>query len=207
MAMLYGCTVLVDPNLERVDLDGTSVLWTGRLLDDLIPDEERFDFLWALHPDEFHEIKMHGRLVKTPRWQQAYGADYVYTGNTNRALSTPPALAALLEWTKTTFHPAINGLLLNWYDGGHAHYIGKHRDSTVNMVSGAPIVIVSFGDARTFRLRPYGGTGYQDFDADDGSVIVIPYETNKRWTHEVPHFARNRGRRISVTLRAFTASA
>lgn len=25
---------------------------------------------------------MHGRKVKTPRWQQAYGADYRYTGNT-----------------------------------------------------------------------------------------------------------------------------
>ena len=36
----------------------------------------QFDALWQMHPQVFHEIKMHGQLVKTPRWQQAYGVDY-----------------------------------------------------------------------------------------------------------------------------------
>ena len=39
---------------------------------------------------------MHGRAVKPPRWQQAYGADYRYTGNTNRALPVPDELAPLV---------------------------------------------------------------------------------------------------------------
>jgi hypothetical protein len=40
---------------------------------------------------------------------------------------------------------------------------------------------------------------------DDGTVIVIPWRTNQRWTHQVLHRAADTGRRISVTLRAFAA--
>jgi len=34
--------------------------------------EANFEELWNLHPPDFHELLMHGRLVKTPRWQQAH---------------------------------------------------------------------------------------------------------------------------------------
>ena len=73
-------------------------------------------------------------------------------------------------------------------------------------VEGAPIVTVSFGARRTFRLRPWRAKGLKDFDADDASVFVLPYETNLAFTHEVPHSARVEGRRISVTLRAFVTT-
>ncbi|MBN8616275.1 MAG: alpha-ketoglutarate-dependent dioxygenase AlkB [Deltaproteobacteria bacterium] len=145
---------------------------------------------------------MHGRPVKTPRWQQAYGADYVYTRNVNRALDVPIELEPLHAWAREQIDPRLNGLLLNWYDAESGHYIGKHRDSTINMVHGAPIVTVSYGGERRFRLRPWRAEGMRDFRAVDGAVFVLPYDTNKAWTHEVPHAARG-GRRISVTLRAF----
>jgi alkylated DNA repair dioxygenase AlkB len=97
----------------------------------------------------------------------------------------------------------VKGVVVNWYDGKLGHYIGKHRDSIVNMIPGAPIVSVSFGEERVFRLRPWKGTGYRDFPAKNGSVLVIPFATNRHWTHEVPHSTKSQGRRISVTMRAF----
>ncbi|MEZ0228302.1 MAG: alpha-ketoglutarate-dependent dioxygenase AlkB [Planctomycetota bacterium] len=166
-----------------------------------------FDHLWALHPADYHEIEIHGRAVKTPRWQQAYGADYHYTGRVNRALPVPPGLEPLVAWTRATVDPRLNGVLLNWYDAAHEHYIGKHRDSTVNMVPGSPIVTISLGATRTFRLRPWRAKGTEDFEAAHGTVFVMPFATNLAWTHEVPHFAKDRGRRISVTLRAFATGA
>ncbi|AKF08588.1 alpha-ketoglutarate-dependent dioxygenase AlkB [Sandaracinus amylolyticus] len=194
----------LDPALfTRHALDETHALHEGELPPALRPDAATFERLWALHPDAFHEIKMHGRLVKTPRWQQAYGADYRYTGNVNRALPVPPELEALHEWARTMIDPRLNGLLLNWYDAAHEHYIGKHRDSTINMVEGTPIVTVSFGSERAFRLRPWRAQGLRDFAVRDGTVLVMPWETNLAYTHEVPHAARSEGRRISVTLRAF----
>lgn len=191
--------------LRSVALDAEHVVEVGMMPAALVPDAAGFAALWDLHPGDFHEILMHGRKVKTPRWQQAFGADYRYTGNVNRALPVPDALAPLHDWIREHIDPRLNGLLLNWYDAERAHYIGKHRDSTINMIVGAPIVTVSFGAERTFRLRPWKGSGLRDFDARDGTVFVIPYETNLAWTHEVPHSGKSQGRRISITLRAFEA--
>jgi alkylated DNA repair dioxygenase AlkB len=92
--------------------------------------------------------------------------------------------------------------VVNWYDGALGHYIGPHSDDTRDLVPGVPIVIVSLGESRVFRLRPRGGTPYRDFEAANGSIFLLPYATNLSWTHEVPRFRRHRGRRISVTLRA-----
>lgn len=191
-------------NLERHALDDTSFVQVGRLPDDLIPDAAGFDRLWAMHPDTFHLIKMHGKEVRTPRWQQAYGADYRYTGNTNRALAVPNELTSLHSDIREHIDPRLNGLLLNWYDAEHGHYIGKHRDSTINMVTGAPIVTISLGAERVFRIRRWkGDSSPHDIPTGNGTVILMPYEVNLAWTHAVPHNAKATGRRISITARAF----
>lgn len=165
--------------------------------------ETTFEQLWNHHPPEFHEVRMHGRWVKTPRWQQAYGRNYTYTGSRNNALPLPPPFEKYLEWSRQHVDKRLNGLLLNWYDGTAKHYIGKHRDSTTGLLDGTPIVTISHGEERIFRMRPYGGSGFRDFPVRAGDVVVVPWETNQTFTHEVPHFARYGGRRISVTLRAF----
>jgi alkylated DNA repair dioxygenase AlkB len=188
---------------ERHDLDGQHAFFTGSLPADLKLDEGRFEALWALHPEDYHEIKMHGRPVKTPRWQQAYGRDYHYTGQTNRAQPVPSLLEPLLRWSREAIHDRLNGLLLNWYDGRLRHYIGPHHDSTKFMVPGAPIVTISLGEGRTFRLSLPRTRERRDFEAADGAVFVMPYDTNLVWKHEVPASSRHRNRRISVTLRAF----
>ena len=101
-------------------------------------------------------------------------------------------------------------MLVNWYDGKLGHYIGPHRDSIVNMVNGAPIATLSFGEERIFRLRRWpAGRGKErlDFAARNGTVFVMPFATNRGWTHEVPAARKWTGRRISVTLRAFTGES
>jgi alkylated DNA repair dioxygenase AlkB len=184
-------------------LDEGHCFYSGGLPSELTFDENQFESLWHQHPNEFHEIMMHGRLVKTPRWQQAYGKDYHYTGNVNRALPVPQILQPLHHWCQNTIDARLNGILLNWYDGSLGHYIGAHRDSTTNMLVDAPIVTASFGQSRVFRLRPWKGKGFLDFRADHGTVFIMPYATNQAWTHEVPKAKRFQQRRISVTLRAF----
>src|SRR5687768_8864191 len=99
--------------LEKHFLDDTHVFLVGELPAELRLDAARFEELWQIHPESFREIKMHGKLVKTPRWQQAYGADYRYTGNVNKALPVPPMLEALHAWARREIDPRLNGLLLN----------------------------------------------------------------------------------------------
>ena len=56
-------------NLTQHKLDESSDFWTGFLPAQLQMNPFEFEKLWSLHPEDFHEIKIHGRLVKTPRWQ------------------------------------------------------------------------------------------------------------------------------------------
>lgn len=190
------------PGLECHHLDEKHVLYSAQLPETLRFSADQYEQVWAMHPSEYHEIMIHGRLVPTPRWQQAYGRDYQYTGQVNRALPVPSLLQPLLDWSQM-LDARLNGLLLNWYDGARGHYIGKHRDSIANLRRGSPIVTISFGEERVFRLRPHKGTGMIDFRAKNGTVFVMPFATNLAWTHEVPKSSRCLGRRISVTVRAF----
>lgn len=190
--------------LTRVELGDGAYVERGRLPASLIPDAAGFEALWRLHPEGYHVIAMHGRPVPTPRWQQAYGADYHYTGRVNRALPLTPAMTPYVEWARATIDGRLNGVLFNWYEAARGHYIGKHRDSIKGMIEGAPIVTISLGASRCFRLRPWRGAGFVDLEVGDGAVVVIPYATNLAWTHEVTHRARDTGRRISITLRGFS---
>jgi alkylated DNA repair dioxygenase AlkB len=68
----------------------------------------------------------------------------------------------------------------------------------------APIVTISLGAERVFRIRRWKGDAVtHDIPTGNGTVIVMPYAVNLAWTHEVPHSAKVVGRRISVTARAF----
>lgn len=188
---------------RRLELDREHCIYTARLPDKLHFNAQAYERLWRLHPRDFHTITVHGRPVRTPRWQQAYGLDYHYTGRVNSALPIPASLLPLLDWSRETVAPELNGVLMNWYDLKRGHYIGRHRDSTKGMVNGSPIATCSFGEERVFRLRPWRGSGYKDFRAENGKVFVIPYATNLAWTHEIPRTAKLDARRISITLRAF----
>jgi alkylated DNA repair dioxygenase AlkB len=188
-----------------LDVGGQHGVWIGRLPPDLCWCPAQFDGFWEFHPEKFHEVRMFGRLVDVPRWSEAYGHDYRYSGTLHRAAPVPHALAHLLAWSKIEVDERFNGVLVNWYDGSLGHKIGPHRDAEKELVAGAPIITISFGETRTFRLRRWKGRDIHDVEVADNSVLVLPYATNIVFTHEVPASKQRTGRRISVTLRAFDA--
>jgi alkylated DNA repair dioxygenase AlkB len=200
--------MMVDTNFrhyQSIDLNDGSQFGVGRLPEHLVWDQPTFDQAWALHPTDRHVVKIITPKI-TPRWQQAYGANYSYTGSQNNALPIPREFRPLLEWAQAYVDARLNGLLLNWYEGPH-DYIGDHHDSTKNLIPGTPIVTVSHGEERTFRLSRGKGAAKQtrDFPAPHGTLFVMPWETNRAWKHAVPKRSSYRGRRISVTLRAFAS--
>ncbi|BDS12176.1 alpha-ketoglutarate-dependent dioxygenase AlkB [Aureispira anguillae] len=188
---------------EEQQLDATHSIFIGQLPEDFLASLPSFEALWDLHPKEYHLVKILGKEIPTPRWQQAYGFDYVYTGSKQNSLPITTSLKPFQNWCQAQIHPQMNSLLLNWYEGEKKHYIGPHRDSPLGLLVGTPIVTISMGEERIFRFRPWRGKGYQDFVVKNGTVVIIPWDTNKAWTHEVPHFVRFKNRRISVTLRVY----
>ena len=193
------------PLFEAHELGGVHRFLTGWLPSEVL-NLVSFEALWALHPPNFPEIQMHGKRVPIPRWQQAYGVDYHFSGQVSVALAVPGELQPVLDWCRSILSPAFNGLLLNWYDGQLGHYIGRHRDSTRGLVPCSSIVTISLGEERSFRLRPWPhdtGAKPTDFRTGNGSVFILPWDTNRTFTHEVTPSSRFTGRRISITARAF----
>ena len=189
---------------EQLNLDEEHTIFLCETHQDFKISVEAFKQIWNLHPLEYHTLKIHGKELKTPRWQQAYGKNYRYTGAQNNALPIPPLLEPYLFWCQQYVHQRLNGLLLNWYDGRKQHYIGAHRDDTRDLIKDIPIVTISLGEDRTFRMRPWKQRGYKDLTVKHGDVLVIPWETNLKYTHEVPAFKKFVGKRISITLRAYS---
>ncbi len=188
------------PALVTHHLGDDLVFFSGRLPLELIWDTAHFENAWALHPTERPVITMIGKPVAIPRWQMAFGHDYHFSNQTSVAAPVPERLEPLQAWCQNSIDPRLNGLLLNWYEGP-GHYIGAHHDSTTGLVPHTPIVTISFGEARTFRLIRVREK--RDFAAPNGTVFVLPADTNEVWKHLVPKSTKYRGRRISVTLRAF----
>ncbi|NRB48744.1 MAG: alpha-ketoglutarate-dependent dioxygenase AlkB [Saprospiraceae bacterium] len=188
---------------DEIALDDRYFIYLSSRVELFRLDQASFQALWDSHPDDFHEIRMHGKWVKTPRWQQAYGKNYRYTGSKNNAIAITAELQPFLDWSQRHIDPRLNGLLLNWYDGAQSHYIGAHRDDTRDLHPDSPTVTISVGQERIFRMRPWKQKGYKDLTVRHGDVVVVPWDTNMRWTHEVPHFKKYGGKRISITLRAY----
>ncbi len=188
-------------------LDGCEII-CGRVPVSLVPDDPEgpsFKRLWEIHPTTYTEAMIHGRRVNMPRWVQAYEKDYPYSNQTAVAKAAPPEIKRFLDWSIAEIDPRHNGILINWHDGKEGHYHGKHRDSEKGLIPGTRIITISLGEERVFRMRPYGcgARVLHDIILKHGDFIIIPWETNRAWTHEIPRFVRYQGRRISVTIRAF----
>jgi len=187
---------------DRVVLPDGNPFFIGHLPDELIPDERVFESMWKLRPKDFHEITVHGKKTKTPRWQQAFVNDYEFSGTKNVALELPSQFELVVNWAKSQVDPRLTGVLANWYDPALKHYIGGHHDKIGGLVEWSPIVMISFGGDRVFELT-HVLCSKKDFVCTNGSVFILPWITNLSWKHGIPKRAKYDKRRISVTIRAF----
>jgi alkylated DNA repair dioxygenase AlkB len=182
--------------MEREDLTERSWLARGRC-----PVEIDWEALWALRPDFPGVLVMHGRSVPMPRLQTAYGRDYSFSGQTSVALPIPPELQGVVDWANSLGMGEFQALLVNWYATG-SHYIGAHSDNTAPLVHGSPIITVSLGATRCFRVRTRAGQRVIDLHPADGDFIVMGGAFQAEFKHEITKVARA-GPRISITLRRF----
>jgi alkylated DNA repair dioxygenase AlkB len=196
------------PAPARHQLDADCWIDQGRVPAALVPAPgEAFDALWRLHPDERGSVRMFDRLIATPRWHQSYIRSYRFSGVDHVGLPLPPVLEPLLAWARDATGTAFNQVLVNWYADG-AHYIGPHSDDERDIVRGSPIMSISFGQTRGFRVRRKDDSSVAlDLDMPDGSYLIMGGQAQRHFTHEVPKVSGERGaamgRRINVTMRSF----
>ena len=184
--------------METFALDDESSLLYGKVTGCPVD----FDELWDLHPPTFNKIKMFDKYVPVPRYQLFYLRDYCFSGVVHKAEPLHDGFKPFLEFVNSLGMGAFNGILVNFYENGK-HCVGAHRDNERDLIPNSPVVTVSLGQTRTFRLRSYDTKRVVlDLPLEDGTYCAMTGLTNQRYTHEIVK-GTEPDRRISITFRQF----
>jgi hypothetical protein len=81
--------------IERTQLNETA--WIDKFL---LPKkhDRNFDILWNIHPEKYALIRIGGRMIETPRWQQTYGRHYTFSGMAHDPLPIPKEFQHFFNW-------------------------------------------------------------------------------------------------------------
>jgi len=183
---------------------GQCRLELGVIPPQLIP---AFETIMAAIPAKRALVDVYGKTHESPRYTQAYGRSYTYSGHDHAALPIPTWLQVIIDWATAVAGCRYNSALVNWYLDGN-HYIAAHSDDERELVPGGSIFTCSFGEVRKFRLRPKDKSADPvDFEMPHGSYLIMLPPTQTYCTHEIVKVAGEKGRtlgtRVSITLREF----
>lgn len=213
----YGIFGNTTETCNRTKLTDDSWIDSGTLPKELMDKISSFDTLWNLHPEEKGKIMTPKGIVITPRWVQSYGNDYKFTGLNHKAKKhMPPSIQILLDWVNTLPYAKehlFNQVLINWYANGH-HYIGAHSDNEKQFHDNAPIVSISLGASRNFRIRKIKKKGIKGSSpviknilVSNKSLLIMGGKMQKEFTHEIVKIGGKKGdktgSRINITFRQF----
>jgi alkylated DNA repair dioxygenase AlkB len=167
-----------------------------------IASEFEFKQVCAFSRLEQHEITVYGRTYPQPRLVEWFGpCDYHYSSVTLKA--QPLRDVVLKVWARVQDFTgvALNSCLTNFYRDG-ADTVGWHSDDEPLFDPRKPIVSVSFGADRQFKMRLKRDTTHQRvFTLSHGDILLMPPGTQSDWQHCVPRTKRPVGSRINLTFR------
>ena len=174
--------------------------------------KEQYKNLWNSHPVERNEIFIFNKYHKVPRWQQAYGQNYKFSGNTAIALPITKILKPYIDWAnmnekKQSRIGGLNGILVNWYQDGD-HYIGWHSDDESQLDQTAPIYTISLGATRTFKIREKKNKkNVTNYELENNDFLIMGGDFQKHYQHHLPKRKKCKHSRISITIRKFNTTS
>lgn len=184
----------------------TPETWVAHIPSFLIPTKEQYSSVWNRHPSEFHKIKIAGKETEIPRWQQAYGKSYNYSGAMIEAAEPDELISNLISLMNVLVGSEMfNMCLCNWYKP--EHYIGKHSDDTKQLVINSPIASISWGYTRTFVLTPKEKGETLSLDLNNGDLVIMGGTCQQTHKHEIKKISEKKqssaDTRINFTFRCF----
>ncbi len=158
--------------------------------------ESELNSLWEMHPCK-GRITVLG-VLPFLHYQQAYGADYHFSGQTIKAEPVPKVLRPALSLVREEIEPLANGIVVSWYDASPFRFIIRLLRSAP-----APFVTASYRTAPKMRGERSKGSIRYDFELNDGSIIVSPIASNSDWAKKILRRKSDADRRISIAFCAF----
>jgi alkylated DNA repair dioxygenase AlkB len=136
--------------------------------------------------------RMYDRDVDVPRLVAGYRLDEE---------SVPSALADAAGRVASATGTSFNSVGLNYYRDGRDS-VAPHNDHLYEIVARHPIALISLGATRRMTIRSKSRPRrIFDLDLEDGSLLVMSYDTQLHYDHGIPKSRTPVGPRISVALR------
>ncbi len=150
------------------------------------------------------EIRMWGRLVKSPRlsaWYADPEAFYTYSGLTNTPLPWTETLSELRDRISEACSISFNSVLLNLYRNGQDS-MGWHQDNERELGHQPAIASVSLGGARRFLMKHVEKPQRRlELNLTHGSALFMAGDCQHKWKHSLPKTERQVDSRINLTFR------
>ena len=167
--------------------------------------KDDYKSLMDSHPKDKHIIYLYGKNVPIPRFQQAYGKGYKYSGAESKAIPMTPLIFDIRkEVNKLYPNIDFNNCLVNWYLTGD-NYICFHSDDEHGFVKDTPVVGVTFCEGLPRKLRikdKISKKTLKDILTYHNSCYVMEGNFQKEFMHGIPKQKKS-GKRISLTFRSF----
>ena len=113
----------------------------------------------------------------------------------------PPVLTEAAERAIAATGAPFNRVGLNLYREGRDS-VAPHNDHLYEIVAGYPIALISLGATRRMTIRSKEKPRrIFDLDLEEGSLLVMSYETQLHYDHGIPKTRAAVGPRISIALR------
>lgn len=152
-------------------------------------------------------FKMFGKTCKQPRKSCNMGANYKYSGIVQSSERIPDEMHDLLERlgeiADIDYSNLINrvAIVVNYYAGGEDN-IGWHADDEPCIDQSYPIVSVSFGATRDFKIRKKADhKEVYKLPLADCDVLVMQPGMQGGYQHSLPKRAKVDCPRINITVR------
>ena len=142
--------------------------------------------------------RMYDRDVDVPRLT----AHFALAG----AEAPPAAIAQAAERVRAATGVAFNSVGLNLYRDGRDS-VAPHNDHLQELVPGFPIALLSLGATRRMAIRAKEPPRrLLHVDLEDGSLLLMDYETQLHYLHGVAKTTAAVGERISLAFRVRPAA-
>ena len=172
-------------------------------------DVKQSKFLWRHCSESLSWVQCSSRGVALPRLNAAYtsviGGQLTYSG----VAITPSGMDKVLQRITARVNDYLglgfNTILLNWYTEP-SHHIGWHRDNVLECGLDSPVASLSLGTSRVFQMRQGKAGQIFSHTLNNGDLLLMPSECQRKWVHRVPAVALSTGEpqtdgRISLTFR------